>query len=298
MKLNRLISFMELPQQRGLERQYTRLLVSAVREWGIESAQAVRDALATFNDSWIDDLDSRIAALWEQKERDITEGRIARPRPARTTARTPGQSRLDDIVQESTKKTDDWWASSVKRLTGADDSIIREKMGKRTVNKAINARMNENLKLIKDIGVKTRAQIKAEIKAGIKNKLTNEEIAKNIQQRFDVSEARAKVIATDQVQKHNSSIAQARMREAGALFYIWTSQGDSRVRQSHRIFNGQKYRWDKPTSEGYPGEPILCRCFAVNVLPDELYGLEVKAKYLELIGERLKEFRKAIPDAA
>jgi SPP1 gp7 family putative phage head morphogenesis protein len=300
MRLPRAIRFLELPQQRGLEREYARLLVAAVKDWAAQSMQIYRDALTTFRDSWINDVDRRVAELWEQKERDITEGRIGRNRRMRLLQRQLEEdvqsSQLGKLLQRSTQRTDDWWANSVKRMTGADNAVIREKMGKRQVNKLINKRMNDNIALIKDIGVKTRAQIKSEIKNGIKNKLSNEQIAANIQQRFNVSESRARVIATDQIQKHNSAVSQARMREAGSRLFIWQSQEDKRVRPLHQAYNRQKFSWERPPADGYPGEPVLCRCYAINVpAKDELYGLKIKASVLEKIGETLKEFRELIP---
>ena len=48
----------------------------------------------------------------------------------------------------------------------------------------------------------------------------------------------------------------------------WRTVGDSRVRTAHRAREGQIFAWDKPPSDGHPGQPINCRCYAEPIIPD------------------------------
>jgi SPP1 gp7 family putative phage head morphogenesis protein len=42
--------------------------------------------------------------------------------------------------------------------------------------------------------------------------------------------------------------------------------GDERVRDEHEGLDGEQFDYDDLPSEGLPGEPIQCRCYAEPVL--------------------------------
>ncbi|MCW8915521.1 MAG: phage minor head protein [Magnetovibrio sp.] len=44
--------------------------------------------------------------------------------------------------------------------------------------------------------------------------------------------------------------------------YIWHTQGDGKVRESHAERDGKKFSWDNPPEGGHPGEDYNCRCWA------------------------------------
>jgi len=44
--------------------------------------------------------------------------------------------------------------------------------------------------------------------------------------------------------------------------YIWRTQGDSKVRQSHAANNGKIFMLDSPPPTGNPGDDFGCRCWA------------------------------------
>lgn len=94
-----------------------------------------------------------------------------------------------------------------------------------------------------------------------------EDIADDVQAQFDVSESRASLIARDQVLKANADMTQARHVAAGITEYIWTSTGDSRVRDEHKKLDGQRFRYDDPPvtnaatgARNPPGRDFQCRC--------------------------------------
>jgi len=63
-------------------------------------------------------------------------------------------------------------------------------------------------------------------------------------------------------------INQLRQEDLGIVQYIWRSQDDAKVRDSHAAYDDRVFRRDSPPEGGHPGEAHNCRCFAEPVLPD------------------------------
>jgi SPP1 gp7 family putative phage head morphogenesis protein len=100
-----------------------------------------------------------------------------------------------------------------------------------------------------------------------------EELQARLVQRFGVSDARAELIARDQVLSLNSQVSQYRQQQAGITRFLWSSSRDQRTRPSHRAMDdGTEYEYaNPPVVDGVPslpGQPINCRCVAVPVKPD------------------------------
>lgn len=101
-----------------------------------------------------------------------------------------------------------------------------------------------------------------------------ESLARDIQERLQVTEGKAQLWARDQTLKLNSQIASARAEAAGIEEFEWVSSKDSRVRDLHESLDGNIYRIDDPPESGVngekqmPGVPINCRCTARYLIPD------------------------------
>lgn len=63
-------------------------------------------------------------------------------------------------------------------------------------------------------------------------------------------------------------INQLRQEDLGIEQYIWRSQDDAKVRDSHAAYDDRVFRWDDPPEGGHPGEAHNCRCYAEPVAPD------------------------------
>lgn len=63
-------------------------------------------------------------------------------------------------------------------------------------------------------------------------------------------------------------INQLRQQDLGIERYIWRSQDDAKVRESHAEYDDQVFRWDEPPAGGHPGQAHNCRCYAEPVSPD------------------------------
>lgn len=62
-------------------------------------------------------------------------------------------------------------------------------------------------------------------------------------------------------------INQLRQQELGIEQYIWRSQDDTKVRDSHVEYDDQVFRWDEPPEDGHPGQAHNCWCYAEPVSP-------------------------------
>jgi len=97
--------------------------------------------------------------------------------------------------------------------------------------------------------------------------LTPDELAAKIQERGQVSESRAELIARDQTLKLNGQITEARQTSAGITSYVWSTSLDDRVRENHASKEGQTFQWsDPPNDTGHPGADYQCRCIGIPVI--------------------------------
>lgn len=127
--------------------------------------------------------------------------------------------------------------------------------------------VTRNVALIKSLPADTFGQIGDLVRTGIDQGKRASTIAKDIEERLDVAASRAKLIARDQVLKHNGELAAVRQQNAGITHFTWYSSQDQRVRESHRALHGKVFAWAQPPmvdgQVAVPGQPIQCRCNAI-----------------------------------
>lgn len=120
-----------------------------------------------------------------------------------------------------------------------------------------------NVALIKSIPQKYFSQVESKVLEGIGEGLRAEQIAVNLQQRFQVSESSAQLIARDQVGKFYASLNEARQKAVGITHFIWRVAPDERLCPVCAPLDGNRYAWNKPPKEGLPGDVHpQCRCSA------------------------------------
>lgn len=124
-----------------------------------------------------------------------------------------------------------------------------------------------NVSLIKNITAEHAQEISQIIRGGLISGKSTDEITKALKFGeagkagvYDKFKNRARLIARDQIGKLQSNINKTRLTQMGLDRYIWVTQGDKRVRELHRIYSGNEFRWSIPPSDGHPGEAIQCRC--------------------------------------
>jgi len=140
----------------------------------------------------------------------------------------------------------------------------------------------ENVSLIKSIPDEGLTDIEQMIFRDGKRKMSPQQMKEKIEEEFDVTEGRARVIARDQVSKFNGRLTEQRQVNSGIDQYTWATSKDGRVRSSHSELDGKVFSWSDPpitvkASKGakpskregqrnHPGQDIQCRCQAIPVL--------------------------------
>jgi len=122
--------------------------------------------------------------------------------------------------------------------------------------------VSENTRLIKSIPADELSDMEGIIQRGVMNGSSADTIKQQIQERYGVTERRAKLIAVDQIGKANSALTKQRQTDAGISGYKWRGVLDERERPEHRAREGNSYKWNNPPPDGHPGQPIRCRCYA------------------------------------
>jgi SPP1 gp7 family putative phage head morphogenesis protein len=146
---------------------------------------------------------------------------------------------------------------------------------------AARAFTRENVALIKSIPERYFGEIEKLVMSATRSGVRNEDLAKQIADRFSVSESRAALIARDQIGKWNGQLTRNRHQDVGLTRYRWRNSKDERVRgrpdgaypnakPSHWDREGKIYAYDKPPPGGHPGEAIQCRCYHEPVFEDLL----------------------------
>lgn len=138
------------------------------------------------------------------------------------------------------------------------------------IQDTVDNNIRANVALIKSIPKQYADKIETLVLNALQTGQTNEELAKDIKKLGHSTDARARLIARDQMGKINSNITKTRHLSMGFESYTWQTAKDDRVRLDHQHKQGKTFRWDSPPSGGHPGEPIGCRCTAVPNYEDIL----------------------------
>lgn len=148
------------------------------------------------------------------------------------------------------------------------------------LERAMRSRVHTNIELITSIPEQLLDEVEAVVAPAVEAGLRVEEILRQLQERFGVSESRAQLIARDQVGKFNGELARERQEALGITEYVWSTSKDRRVRPDHVDLEGKAFSYDAPPIVDHrtgrtanPGEDYQCRCQAlprVEALLDSL----------------------------
>ena len=213
---------------------------------------ASRDIPIVNKDSYGDDINDIILDIGVDFEREVTKDDLAR------IARRRG------VIVYSVQRIA--FENNWRRVVGTDRTLSEA-----WANDMVQAFALNNAQLISSVPRRTLDEISNIVLQGFTEGQRWETISESIQDRFNVMESRADLIARDQVNKLNASVTEARQTDLGIKRYIWRTMGDDRVRESHREKEGNIYSWDDPPSDtGHPGQEINCRCYGEPVIEDLL----------------------------
>lgn len=136
------------------------------------------------------------------------------------------------------------------------------------VDVTIAAAIEEAVNYIQDIPAKLAQQVSQEFNEALLRGERGASLTKIFEERLNVAQSRAKMIARDQSTKALGNVQKVRQQALGVSKYEWVTAGDERVRPSHAALNGKVFSWDAPPAVGHPGADINCRCVAVAVFDD------------------------------
>lgn len=148
------------------------------------------------------------------------------------------------------------WRGAVLSATSVDLGTL---IGPADVRQTLDAAIQWNVGLVKDVSAEVRRRWAASIYDGLRSNKTARDVAKDLREAVDLGRARSIRIASDQMVKLTSALADERRREAGIADWIWLHSGKLHPRAEHLARNGKEYSDDKPPPE-LPGQLPFCGC--------------------------------------
>lgn len=191
--------------------------------------------------------------------------------------------KLESLANMTRKLTIKEWKKAVDKTLGIN--LMEDYYMGDFFKEAIDRWVDENVSLITSIPFETLGDMRTIVKDGFVGGKSTTAIMKDIQKKYNVEKTHAKLIARDQIGKLNTAVTKAQQQDAGIEEYIWCTCGDSRVRDSHKAFNGKRFRWDTPPvvdikhgRRCHPGEDYQCRCRAKPVFKFGAFNAPVTEK--------------------
>jgi uncharacterized protein with gpF-like domain len=198
------------------------------------------------------------------------------------------QKRIDELAKRWIKRFDDMsdqiatkFAESGTKYTDASFQQALKDAGwtvqfkvTPVMRDAINATIEENVGLIRNIPQQYAAEVQGMVMRGFTAGRDLQYISENLQKRLGITKRRAALIARDQSNKLTATVTQARRIELGLYEAEWVHSGAGKEpRPSHVKAGKDKLRFDVRKGaliDGeyiLPGQEINCRCSSRTVLP-------------------------------
>lgn len=170
------------------------------------------------------------------------------------------RQRLRGLVQPYAERTATFQATQLNRQMRA--AVALDVVGSEPwLGAAVEDFVRENVALIKTIPSRYFDEIETLVSREAADGARWETMVKGIEDRYDVSRSRAKIIARDQVGKFYADLNRVRQSDLGISRFVWRTMRDNRVRPEHEELDGQSFTWGN-APDGGPGEAVLCRCYA------------------------------------
>lgn len=168
------------------------------------------------------------------------------------------------------------WTKAILAATSVDLSTI---LSPADVRDTLETTIARNIGLIKDVDAQARARMATAVFDGLRNRTPARDVAKQLRETVDFGRRRSIRIASDQLSKISSALADERRREAGLTYWKWMHSGKNHPRANHVARDGKLYS-DKPNGVGRtindqaalppptdrPGQLPFCGCRSLSVL--------------------------------
>lgn len=172
---------------------------------------------------------------------------------------------LTPQVRDWALRTERWhrqkWIGAVLSATSVDLTTM---LGPEDVRASLETTIEWNTALIKDVSAQTQQRIGNSVFDGLRNRTPSREVAKSISEATGMARTRSQRIASDQLNKLTSSLAEERRREAGIDEYQWVWSRKKHGRAEHIARDGKEYSDANPPPEPAGSLPFCgCRTRAI-----------------------------------
>ncbi len=153
-------------------------------------------------------------------------------------------------------------------------TALQNELSRTAVGRVYNEIVARNAEVIRSMPDTVARQVTAMVAREANAGLRPEAIMEDVLQAWPhMTRAHAKLIARTESSKASTALTQARSEAIGLHWYVWRSEEDARVRDSHRLMDGVLINWDDPPSpEALAGEDhtygnyhagniFNCRCY-------------------------------------
>lgn len=154
------------------------------------------------------------------------------------------------------------WRGAVLSATGVD---LQTLLGPEDARETVEATIAWNTSLVKDVSDQARQRIGNAVFAGLNERKPAREVAKEVREAVAMSRRRSVNIASDQLSKLTSALADERRREAGIDTWRWRHGGKVHFRPEHKAREGKEYT-DKTAPQDLPGRLPFCSCRSQAVI--------------------------------
>lgn len=154
--------------------------------------------------------------------------------------------------------------------SGVDLSTM---LGPDDMRETLEATVERNVSLVKDVGAQARQRMASAVFEGLRNRIPARDVAAQLREATAMSRRRSVAIASDQLSKITSSLADERRRQAGIDTWEWRHSRKLRPREVHKARDGKVYadtatgadpkRGVLPPPEDRPGQLPWCGCRAL-----------------------------------
>ncbi|MBB5709330.1 phage minor head protein [Sphingomonas xinjiangensis] len=189
---------------------------------------------------------------------------------------------LDSALRDWTVRTEAWqrdkWRGAVLSATGVDLGTM---LGPEDVRETLASYLAWNSDLVRDVSAQTRKRISHAVFSGLQNRTPAREVAKSIREATGLARDRSQRIASDQLSKVSSALADERRRQAGISYWKWRHSGKLHPRVRHQDRDGDIYAdtaagaggevdgktvLAPPEANDLPGRQPYCGCRSQSVL--------------------------------
>jgi SPP1 gp7 family putative phage head morphogenesis protein len=173
---------------------------------------------------------------------------------------------LDAALRDWTINVERWhrekWRAAILSATGVD---LKTLIGPGDVKTTLERILAWNVSLVRDVNAEAQRRMSSIIFAGLNERRPAAEVARDLRQAVGMTRARAQRIASDQLAKLTSSLADERRRQAGISTWKWRWSHKLHGRKDHIARDGKIFT-DETAPEDLPGQLPFCGCRSQSLI--------------------------------